>query len=158
MKLRTGTIVPGTETLAGDGINSPMRAAVRVDGELHAAIVKRLNNRELLAECFCAMLLTAWGLPVPEPVLIIDNEGHAFASLDAGYPSLKKRIGLLNSGNNEALRTLLVKVGATIACAFPDAGRALAIDELIGNDDRNLGNILWDGEHHAYIDHERTRP
>ena len=33
---------------------------------------------------------------------------------------------------------------------------AIAVDEAINNRDRNLGNILWDGNNVSWIDHERA--
>lgn len=32
---------------------------------------------------------------------------------------------------------------------------AIAVDEVIGNKDRNIGNVLWDGGEPYFIDHER---
>jgi hypothetical protein len=101
------------------------------------------------------MVMRGWGLPVPEPVLIREHGGWLFASLDAGYPNLKRRLGWRDDLPEEAKKRLM-RYAAVIVCGWDDAPRALAIDELIGNDDRNLGNFLWDGVDHAYIDHERT--
>lgn len=155
MKLRIGTIAAGVETPVGDGINRPVRATVRVDEASHAAVIKRLPPQAVLAECFCALLLRGWGLPVPEPVLIIENQGLVFASLDSGFPSLKQRLGW-HETLPQPQQDILSRLGAAIVCGWSDAPRALAADEAIANADRNLGNFLWDGAEHAYIDHERT--
>lgn len=155
MKLLTGTIYAGIETPVGEGVNAPVRGTVLVDGELRAAVLKRIPPDAVLAECFCALMLRGWGLPVPEPVLVTEGETLAFASLDAGYPSLKQRMGWKDDLPDMA-RNAIVKICASIVCSWRDAPLALTADEAIANNDRNLGNFLWDGDEHAYIDHERT--
>ena len=157
MKLRTGTLVPGTETPICTGTTHPppVRAAIRVDGTVHAAIVKRLRHEVVLAECFCALLLRGWGLPTPEPILVFEGGTLIFASIDIGYPNLAQRLGF-SSGMPFAEQQILQSAGAAIVCTWDDAPMATAIDEAIANADRNLGNLLWDGADHAYIDHERT--
>jgi hypothetical protein len=40
-----------------------------------------------------------------------------------------------------------------LATSLPTAPLAAACDEAIENRDRNLGNILWDGQAEAWIDH-----
>lgn len=136
-------------------MNAPTRGTIRVDGELHGAIIKRIPEACVAAECFCGQLLRAWGLPVPEPIVVMDGEVKIFASLEAVYPSLKKNIGW-HVDLPPQQRQVIERIGAAIACSLPDAARLLAADEAISNADRNLGNILWDGTEHAYIDHERT--
>ncbi len=155
MKLRIGALVPGSETPVGDGASRPVRAVILVDGTLHAAIVKRIPLENIVAECFCAILLRAWKLPVPEPVLVRDGDAMLFASLESVYPSLKQRIGWRPHLPDDARRAI-EDYGIRLVCGLPDAALALAADEVIANADRNLGNILWDGAEHAYIDHERT--
>ncbi|SMF93964.1 hypothetical protein SAMN02949497_1260 [Methylomagnum ishizawai] len=154
MKIRVGVLVSkGKKT--GEGHTKPYRAAVKVDGQQYAAIVKHLPLDTVLAECVCAMVMRGWGLPVPEPVLIREHGEWLFASLEVGYPNLKQRLGL-HDGLPPDTQVLLTKYAAMIVCGWADAPRALAVDELIANADRNLGNFLWDGVDHAYIDHERT--
>ncbi|MGN8188227.1 hypothetical protein ACTJLD_19805 [Burkholderia sp. 22088] len=155
MKLRAGTLVPNTETPVGDGVNAAVRAVIRVDGVSHLAIVKRIPLQAVLAECFCGLLFRIWGLPTPEPILIQDNGDVLFASMDAGYPNLKKRLGW-NDQIPESQQQALLKFCADIVCGWTDSAQAMAADEAIANADRNLGNFLWDGTDHAYIDHERT--
>lgn len=153
--IRIGQLVPGSEQTVGEGVTAPVRAHVIVDGRTEITVLKRLPQDGILAEAFCAVLLRAWNLPVPEPLLVKTAGGLAFASLDAGYPNLKKRLGW-RDGLEEAERNALVLAGAKIVSNWADAGLALAADEAIANADRNLGNILWDGIDHAYIDHERA--
>lgn len=155
MKLRLGTIYSSIETPTGEGITGPVRGVIKVEDQLHAAVIKRIPKDAVVAECFCALLMRAWGLPVPEPILVMEEETLVFASLDSGYPNLKQRMGW-DDGLPEQAKLILEKVGAAIVCEWDDAPMALAVDELIANADRNLGNFLWDGVTHAYIDHERT--
>ena len=155
MKLRTGTVITGSETPVGEGVTGSVHAAIRVDGEIHRAILKRIPLDGVLAECFCGMLLRLYGLPCPEPILIHEADSLAFASLEVNYPNLKQRL-CWDDRHPEPLKAILVQLGAAIVCEWPDAPLALALDEWIANADRNLGNFLWDGADHAYIDHERT--
>ncbi|MBO4122740.1 hypothetical protein J5T34_18590 [Cupriavidus gilardii] len=155
MKLRVGTLVPNTETPVGEGLNGATRAVIRIDGISHGAVIKRIPFPAVLAECFCGILLRLWELPTPEPVLIFDNGQVLFASMDAGYPNLKKRLNWSDS-LPESQKQVLIGICARIVCNWSDLPRALAADEAISNADRNLGNFLWDGTDHAYIDHERT--
>ncbi|MDN7497957.1 hypothetical protein QZM89_22400 [Burkholderia gladioli] len=155
MKLRVGELVPNTETPVGEGINSAVRAIIRVDGKSYAAIVKRIPVEAVLAECFCGLLFRLWDLPTPEPILLQSGTDILFASLDVGYPNLKKRMGWSDTLIPEQ-RQILQTMCARIVCSWDDIGKAMAADEAIANGDRNLGNFLWDGANHAYIDHERT--
>lgn len=154
MSIETVTVVPGTETPVGDGINQPMRCLVRFsDQSTRRAIVKRLTAQGVAAEAFCALLLRGWGLSVPQPALVVGE--IAFASLDVGYPNLKQRIGW-SENLPDAVKQALAIQGAQLVASLSDTPRALSADEAIDNRDRNLGNILWDGSNVAWIDHERA--
>lgn len=149
------SIIEGTDTPVGDGINTPVRALVRFDNNsIQRAIVKTLPPANLAAELFCAVLLRGWGLAVPD-VAIVRGEPARFASLDTGYPSLKQRIGWSET-LPPVMRQVLEQHGAKLVSGFTDTPRALAADEAISNRDRNLGNILWDGAAVNWIDHERV--
>lgn len=155
MTIELVSIVEGTETPVGDGINAPVRALIRLDNNaIQRAIVKTLPPAGLAAELFCATLLRGWGLTVPD-VAIVRGEPSRFASLDTGYPSLKQRIGW-SEALPPAVKQALEHHGAKLVSAFTDTPRALASDEVIDNRDRNLGNILWDGTTVNWIDHERA--
>lgn len=122
------------------------------DGRRRAAIVKRGPTEQIAAEVFCAVLLRGWGLNVPDPYLVKEETGLAFASADAGYPSLSRRLGLDHLPDGAA-KTAATLIAARIAVSMKSAGLAAAADEAIDNRDRNLGNILWDGTQEAWIDH-----
>ena len=153
MQLDIATLVPGTETPAGDGISGALRCVLRLpDGSRCAAVLKRADLAEVVAEAFGALLLQAWGLPVPTPYLIDEAGTIGFASADTGYPNLKQRLGLASMSEGAA-RDAAVRVAMALATSLPSAPLAAACDEAIDNSDRNLGNILWDGDDEAWIDH-----
>jgi hypothetical protein len=153
MQLQTATLIPGTETPAGDGITGAMRCViVLLDGSRRAAVIKRGALGEVAAEAFAALVLGAWGLPVPEPFLINEASGPAFASADVGYPNLKKRLALDSLPHGPA-RNAVLRMAVQLAVRLPTAPLAVVADEAIDNRDRNLGNILWDGQSESWIDH-----
>lgn len=151
--IRTAQVLPGTEIPAGDGLTGALRCTLILpDGTQRAAILKRAPLGEVAAEAFAALLLRAWGLPVPEPFIVDEPEAPAFASADAGYPNLKQRLGLPHMPDCER-RQRAELVGCRIATTLPTSALAAAADEAIDNRDRNLGNILWDGASEDWIDH-----
>ena len=150
-----GRLIPDTETPLDDGATQPppMRAKIRLDdGRSVQAIVKRLPPRELAVECFCAQLLERWGIPTPPAALVRDGDALLFASLDTHYPSLKRRFGIAPTlpAPERAARAL---AAARVVREWDETPLVIAADEALGNHDRNLGNILWDGESRSYIDH-----
>lgn len=76
----------------------------------------------------------------------------AFASADRGYPNLKQRcaIDALPAG---AVRQAAEYAAKRLVSGFATTPLAIAADEAIDNRDRNMGNILWDGNEVAWIDH-----
>lgn len=153
MKLVVAELVAGTETLAGDGVSGAMRCAIRLpDRTQRAAVLKRGPADEIAAEAFAALLLRAWSLPVPEPFLVIDGAVLSFASADVSYPNLKQALGIHALPEGPA-RDAALKLAMAVATGLPSAPLAAACDEAIDNRDRNLGNLLWDGESEAWIDH-----
>lgn len=161
MVLHTVVLVSGSETPVGEGINRPSRCLVRfTDQSTRVAILKKLTPEGVAAEAFCALLLRGWGLSVPEPAIVngvngVNGVSIAFGSIDAGYPNLKQKIGWSDSLPPHA-KQLLVIQGARLVAGFAETPRALVADEAIENRDRNFGNILWDGQNVAWIDHERA--
>jgi len=154
MPIQVVTVISGTEQLAGEGQTQPFRALVRFrDKTVRAGYVKVLPPEGVAAEAFCALLLRGWGLNIPEPAIC--DAPFGFVSIDVGYPNLKQHIGWSESFP-QPLKDVLARHGAMLVASFPDTPRALAADEAIDNKDRNLGNILWDGQQVAWIDHERS--
>jgi len=153
MEIQIATIINGTETPAGDGVTGALRCVLMLsDGTKRSAIVKRGPPGQIMAEAFSAVLLGKWGLPVPMPFLIDEEQTLAFASADIGYPNLKQALALDSLPAGPA-RDAAVRVAASLACGLPTTPLAAACDEAIDNRDRNLGNILWDGTDEAWIDH-----
>lgn len=153
MQLQIATLIPGTESPAGDGITGAMRCVIVLpDGSRRAAVIKRGPVGQVAAEAFSALVLAAWGLPVPEPFLINEAAGPAFASADVGYPNLKKRLSLDTLPDGPA-KDAALRIAVQLAVQLPTTPLAVVADEAIDNRDRNLGNILWDGQSEAWIDH-----
>lgn len=156
MKLETARLVRGSESPAGDGLSGAMRCVLTLsDGTQRAAIIKRMERQRVLAEAFCALLLRGWGLTIPDPYLVDEDGVISFASADATYPSLKQRLGLENVPEGPA-KDALIGIAVQIVAQLTQTPVALMADEAIDNRDRNLGNILWDGQEAAWIDHELT--
>jgi hypothetical protein len=154
MPVPTVTIVSGTESPLSEGVTGPFRCLVRLpDDDVRAAVVKKLTAQGVAAEVFCALLLKGWGLSVPEPAIV--SSPLAFASMDVGYPNMKQRIGWSETLQPD-VKEMLVRRGAELVSGFAETPLALVADEAIDNRDRNLGNILWDGQNVAWIDHERA--
>ncbi len=154
--IRRGEILPNTEAPIGEGVTRPVACIARIDGESVRVVAKKIRKQEIEAECVCAILLRAWGISVPEPVLLSRADGAVlFGSVHVEYPNLKHTLGIV-PGLAAEKKEKLIAIAATIVCTWKDAAQALAADELIENGDRNIGNFLWDGEDHAYIDHERA--
>ncbi len=156
ISLQTAKLIAGTETPAGDGVTGALRCVVVLpDGTRRAAILKRGSVGEVAAEAFPGLVLRAWGLPVPEPLFIDEAAGPAFASSDVGYPNLKKRL-MLDSLPDGPAKDAATRIAMQLAIQLPTTPLAAVVDEAIDNRDRNLGNILWDGQAEAWIDHALT--
>lgn len=153
MQIGVARVLAGTETPAGDGVTGALRCVlVFSEGGRRSAVLKRGPVEQVAAEAFCGVLLRAWGLPVPEPVLVEDQGGLSFASIDAGYPNLKKRLSVPDRVEGPVAE-LLARIACDVAATLKSTPLAVACDEAIDNRDRNLGNILWDGQHEVWIDH-----
>jgi hypothetical protein len=153
MKIQNAELVAGSETPAGDGVSGALRCVLRLpDQTLRAAVLKRGPFDEVAAEVFAALLLRAWSMPVPEAYLVIEGDTLSFGSADVGYPNLKQTLGLSALPDGPAKEAALT-LAVAIAISLSTAPLAAACDEAIENRDRNLGNILWDGQTEAWIDH-----
>ena len=120
MKIELATVVPGTETPAGVGQSSAVRCVLALmDGTRRAAILKRLDEPAVLAEASCALLLNGWGLTVPQPYLVEENNKLVFASADATYPSLKQRLSIGDVPDGP-LRDALVQAARHLVAGSPE--------------------------------------
>lgn len=141
--IRLGVLLPGGRPV-GDGINRAYRAPVATrNGEI-IAIVKELHPHELIIETICAMLGRELDLPIPEPLLVIDESRQMLVagSVDVGYPSL----------HQPALAPYL-RVLSGLLLQWPKLVQAACFDEWIANPDRHGGNLLFDGNGFFLIDH-----
>ena len=152
MKLRTATLVVKGAKI-GEGKTEPCRAVVRVDGSDVAVILKEISLPAVAAECFAALLLREWGLRVPEPMLVDINGVLAFGSAELTYPSLHQKFQY--ELIPDELKQQVLAHMANIIRQWKQTPFAITVDEVIGNKDRNIGNILWDGGEPYFIDHER---
>ena len=151
-QLRNARLIPGSETPAGDGVTGAIRCVIEDDqGRKQAAVLKTGSLEEIAAEATASLLLSGWGLPVPQPFLVLRGNDLCFASADVGYPNLKKRLNF-ELVAPEAKKALEAHA-SRIVCGFRSAPLATACDEAIDNRDRNFGNILWDGQDEVWIDH-----
>jgi hypothetical protein len=156
MGISVASVVAGSEHEIGEGVSGAVRCVIRLeDGSLRGAVLKRVSRQEVEAEYLAAKLLMAWGLAVPEPFLVMEGSSAYFASADVGYPNLKKRFGFESTADARVKAEVIAKM-SKIVCSFASLPRAIVCDEVLKNTDRNLGNILWDGNQEWWIDHART--
>lgn len=151
-QLRNARLIPGSETPAGDGVTGAMRCVIEDGhGRKQAAVLKTGSLPEIAAEAAASLLLSGWGLPVPQPYLVLRGHDLCFASADVGYPNLKKRLNFELAAPDA--RSAIEVHASKIVCGFRSSSLATACDEAIDNRDRNFGNILWDGQDEVWIDH-----
>lgn len=151
--IEQGILNPFSQASVGHGINRPSYAIVNIGGLSQRCVVKNVGHKEIAAECFCALLGGALGLPTLRPVIVtnpLDNS-LCFGSREVGYPNLSAQLGIGDSANAAQMQAL-----AIILSAWSHVGHVISFDELILNGDRNPGNVLWSGLAFTIIDHERA--
>lgn len=153
MKIEQGVLNPFSLIPVGAGINSAHYAVVNIGGLSQRCVVKQVGDREIAAECFCALLGDALSLPTLSPVIVAHPGGGSlwFGARDAAYPSLSARLNIGQTVNPFQLIAL-----AQILSTWAQVGHVISFDELIANGDRNPGNVLWNGAVFTIIDHERS--
>lgn len=153
MKIEQGTLVPSTLMPVGEGITGASYAIVIIAGLSQRCVVKRAGDREIAAECLCALLGHSLGLPTLMPVLVTDPRDNTLCvgAREVGYPSLSSRLRIGTDEDAPKMHAL-----ACILSAWSQVGHAISFDELIVNGDRNPGNVLWNGAQFTIIDHERA--
>lgn len=153
MKIEQGILIPATLIPVSEGISGAGYAIVVIEDLSQRCVVKKVGDREIAAECLCALLGDALGLPTLIPVIVSDprNGSLWFGAREASYPSLSSRLGIGAQINTTQLRAL-----AYILSKWAQVGQVISFDELVANGDRNPGNILWNGAQFTLIDHERA--
>ena len=153
MKIEQGIMSPSTLAPVGEGITGASYAIVVIAGLSQRCVVKRAGDREIAAECLCALLGHSLGLPTLLPVVVTDPRDSTlwFGAREVGYPSLSSRLRIGTHADALQMQAL-----ACILSAWSQVGQAISFDELIANGDRNPGNVLWNGAQFTIIDHERA--
>lgn len=151
--IERAAVVAGTEVPFGAGSTGATRCILRTRTGVVSAVLKRIPVGHVLAEALCALIMRGWGLPVPTPYLVADDGQLAFASADVGYPNLKQRLGVGALHAGSPAHVAAMRVAMIVATNLSTAAVATASDEALDNRDRNLENILWDGQTEAWIDH-----
>ncbi|WP_398307851.1 hypothetical protein [Zoogloea sp.] len=153
MNIEQGLLNPFTLSPVGAGINSAQYAIVNIGGVSQRCVVKMVGDREIAAECFCALLGDALSLQTLTPVIITHPGDNSlwFGARDAAYPSLSARLNIGATVNQHQLVAL-----AQILATWAQVGHVISFDELVANGDRNPGNVLWNGTVFTIIDHERS--
>lgn len=146
--IRIGRLLPGGERVS-EGQHRPIKGFAEISNDIGSTeelvvFAKELEPRALSIELVCATVGRLLELPIPEPLLLIDESGkYYFASVDAAYPSFHQYIV---DHEDKGIKDRLAQWPLLKAAAF--------FDEWIAMDDRSNGNLLFNGETFALIDHE----
>lgn len=110
------------------------------------AYAKELKDLDLLVEIMTTLLARESGIPMPEPVLAFSKDGNKllFATIDVKYPDLTKRLVLDPAANNVPLNAQNMPILRKLS-EWPLITESIAFDEWIANEDRHVGNVLFDG-------------
>lgn len=128
--------------------DTTFKADVRTDSGDVVAVIKYLpNNREVAVEYACAALGIEIGLPIPEPLIVIDDdETIYFGMIYIDSPSFQR---VANSNISVASQLL----------SWDKLHFATMFDSWIANSDRNGKNLLLDGSGNFWlIDHGMAIP
>lgn len=152
--IRKGLLLPDSQPV-GVGINGAHRGIADLESESLSVICKWLDDTELAAELFCAVLAREIDLPAPEPLLLFDpiSGSFVFGSVDLAYPNSLRQFNVDPDTPDEAAVGVLLEV----ISSWSRAREVAAFDEWIQNCDRNLGNLLFAGPDNFFIiDHGRA--
>lgn len=145
IKIRTGILLPGSESV-GTGSTNPLKGiAATTDGEV-AVIAKKVSPREIAVEIICAALGRSLEIQIPEPILLSHDNDWFFGSIYEAHPNFAQYI----SSSGSALEQELAE--------WPGLTNAACFDELVANPDRNHENLLYDGNGFFLIDHGLCLP
>jgi hypothetical protein len=158
--IELAVVEPGAKPFTAGNVNDTYKGLVRTGTDLHAAIIKDLDSKQLANELIVAALAKDLNLPVPDCYLAVVPTGRlnatkgpslatgerlTFASVDVGVPNLVQRI----SGDPTIEAAIYDELKK-----WADLGRLYALDTWIANIDRHGGNLLTDGAGEFWlIDH-----
>lgn len=152
-QLLRARLIDGTEVAVGEGTMDAIRCILEDEqGKKIRVVLKDCSQEYVAAEAIASLLLSGWGLPVPQPYLTLKQGKLCFASADVGYPNVLKFVGWSENHPPQA-QLVLGQIAARIVLGLSSSSLAMACDEAIDNRDRNLGNVLWDGARESWIDH-----
>lgn len=150
--IRVGRLLPGG-IVVESGQHRPIKGMAALptdDGGMEEVVVfaKQLSSRSMSTEITCAALGRHLSLPIPEPVILFDeNNTPYFGSVDVAYPSFSQYI------NDSSDKGVFEKLES-----WPLLRKAAYFDEWIAMDDRHDGNLLFSGDGFYLIDHESAIP
>ncbi|EKN4689890.1 hypothetical protein ACSN7A_003197 [Yersinia ruckeri] len=150
--IRIGRLLPGG-VIVEEGQHRPIKGVAMLptaDGKTEEVVVfaKQISSRSISTEITCAALGRCLSLPIPEPVILFDeNDLPFFGSVDTTYPSFSQYI------NDTSDKSVLEKLES-----WPLLRKAAYFDEWIAMDDRHNGNLLFNGDGFYLIDHESAIP
>ncbi|AIU73595.1 hypothetical protein AT03_15145 [Hafnia alvei FB1] len=150
--IRIGRLLPGG-VIVEEGQHRPIKGVAILptrDGDTEEVVVfaKQISSRSISTEITCAALGRCLSLPIPEPVILFDeNDLPFFGSVDTAYPSFSQYI------NDASDKSVLEKLES-----WPLLRKAAYFDEWIAMDDRHNGNLLFNGDGFYLIDHESAIP
>lgn len=157
------TILPGAEPFREGNVNDTYRGQILLpDGSTRDAVLKDLDNRQLVNELLASALAKATGLPTPDAYLglvragdlpvakgpaLADGNRLVFASADVKVPNVTFQI------RNEADATAKQAIVARVV-NWSKLGDLYAFDAWIANTDRHPGNLLLSANDEVWlIDH-----
>lgn len=152
-----GVVLPGGIPFSDGNVNPIFKCSMIANERAFIAYVKILDLRQIVIECLCSVIGRLLEIPIPKPYIVLIELGvlpggngermYGFASEEVDYPSIKRQ---LNDTNQEIVLDLINRS----ICM-----RVASFDEWIANDDRNLGNVLFDGsDSYFFIDHGKSLP
>lgn len=150
--IRIGRLLPGG-AIVEEGQHRPIKGVAILptdNGNTEEVVVfaKQISSRSISTEITCAALGRCLLLPIPEPVILFDeNDLPFFGSVDTAYPSFSQYI------NDTLDKSVLEKLES-----WPLLRKAAYFDEWIAMDDRHNGNLLFNGDGFYLIDHESAIP
>lgn len=158
--IELATLLPGARLVTGQqNVEETWKAEVYAETGPTIAYVKMLEPQQVISEVVCSLVGSALGLNIPKPFLVYVERNNlpqskkwntseerriSFGSEDARHPSFRQWI----QANGNAVFRALVSWNGFAQTAW--------LDEWIANDDRNVGNLLFDGNDFWLIDHSHA--